>query len=140
MVNLNVSTVRREGPLEYLDRGMYKGSRVEDIIRKNPSYIMHAVKEWLYVTPRQALVFEEVTGGGIIPDTYIKKMSPSGEGGYIHSRDLYPNWDFDPDQAPPWWEEFKKEANKVNPEEVPGLYEKYSRRELRKIIQEFYNV
>lgn len=140
MVNLNVSTVRREGPLEYLDRGMYKGSRVEDIIRKNPSYIMHAIKEWLYITPHQALVFEEVTGGGIIPEAYIKERVPPSRGEYSTSRDLYPNWDFDPEMAPPWWKEFKEEAHKVSPEEVPELYERYSRKELKKIIQEFYNV
>lgn len=136
---VNHSPSRRVGPLERLDRGQYKGQRVEDIIRRSPQYIMYCVKEWLDISPWQALVFEEVTGGGIIPDAYIKEKSPS-EGDqdswtardhylYNTNQDILPNWDFYPDSAPEWWEEFKDqpEYHSSRPSVRVDLYNKYVR-------------
>lgn len=135
---VNHSPSRRVGPLERLDRGQYKGQRVEDIIRRSPQYIMYCVKEWLDISPWQALVFEEVTGGGIIPDAYIKEKSPSEDPDgwtardqhlYNTNQDILPNWDFYPEEAPVWWEEFKAqpEYHSSRPSVRVDLYNKYVR-------------
>ena len=73
---VNCSPPRRRGPLTHFPQGQYKGQRIEDVIRRNPNYVMWAVKEWLDLTPSQAGLFEAVTGGGIIPDRYIKESPP----------------------------------------------------------------
>lgn len=127
------SPSRRVGPLERLDRGQYRGQKVEDIIRRFPHYIMYCIKEWLDISPLQALLFEEVTGGGIIPDAYIKEKSPSEDPDswtardhylYDTNQDILPNWDFYPDSAPEWWEEFKAQPSS-RPSERVDLYNNY---------------
>lgn len=67
---------KRKGPLEKFTFGQYVGQRVEDVIRRNPRYIMWAAKEFLDLSPTQAFLFETVTGGGIIPDAYISSREP----------------------------------------------------------------
>lgn len=149
---VNHSPSRRVGPLELFNRGQYKGQRVEDIIRRNPQYVMYCIKEWLDISPRQALVFERCTGGGIIPDRYIKESPPSEEDDWTQGdRRIYndnldvgiPNYDFDPGVAPPWWREFKLRSRDSevmrHPYKYYSLYESYSKRDLQHNLKSFRN-
>lgn len=130
---VNHSPSRRVGPLETLDRGQYKGQKVEDIIRRFPQYIMYCVKEWLDISPWQALLFEEATGGGIIPDRYIKEKSSPQEWSsqdqsiYNANKDLFPNYDFYPEFSPSWWKNLKAspEFRSGSPYARVKAYEKY---------------
>lgn len=157
---------QRKGPLEKFTFGKYVGCRVEDIIRRDPNYFMWAVKEWLDVSPQQAFLFETVTGGGIIPDSYIserreKKVASALVGGedrdspprperspFDHSKNRkwyeendfpdWPNYDFDPSIAPEWWEEFKSKIKDLCLDEANALYRDYQRKEIHKLM-EYWN-
>ena len=134
---VNCGPPSRRGPYSTFPSGKYLGQRVEDIIRRDPRYFMWAVKEWLDVSPSQALLFELQTGGGEIPSQYIKeskeetskipeveesspRVDKRDEMIYSRNLDLVPNYDFDPSIAPTWWQEFKQKSL-----EERSLYKRY---------------
>ena len=130
--------MQREGPLDTLTRGAYKGKTVEWLIRNNPHYFMSCVKEWLDISPYQAELFTRISQGGVIPERYIKEGEWTARDTYLYNtnRDIIPNHDWD-DRPPEWWEEFKMqpEAHSSRPSQVVDLYEKYSRCSLRKVLK-----
>ena len=85
----------RIGPLEVMDRGPYLGKKIEEVIKKNPLYIMSCIKEWLDISPLQAQIFRQVTEGDI-PNKFIAK----------DQLDILsiPNYDFCQVTAPGWRE------------------------------------
>lgn len=119
----------RIGPLEVLDRGPYLGKKVEEVIKKNPLYIMSCIKEWLDISPLQAQVFRQVTEGDI-PNKFIVR----------DQLDILsiPNYDFCPEIAPGWWEEFKEKGKYLTPSGYVRLYQEYSNKDLQKTIKGFY--
>lgn len=134
--------MQREGPLDTLPRGTYKGRTVDYIIRNNPRYFMSCVKEWLDISPSQAHLFTLVTSGEI-PQRYIKKDPPKAEEWterdyrlYYSNQDILPNHDFE-DDPPEWWEEFKeKSKGMTRPSQIVDLYRKYTQRDLQSILKE----
>lgn len=133
---VNCGPPSRRGPYSRFPSGKYLGQRVEDVIRRDPRYFMWAVKEWLDVSPQQALLFELQTGGGEIPSQYVKSFpdNPSDERSpedffksskdreaYWRNLDLsIPNYDFDPSGAPSWWREFKQKSQNID-----SIWERY---------------
>lgn len=139
--------MQREGPWERIPRGIYQGKTVEWLIRNNPRYFMSCVKEWLDISPTQAKIFKEVSRGGEIPDRYIindhpyrsREIKDWTERDYLiyySNRDILPDYDFDPSQAPEWWEEFKRRsAEFTRPSQTVDLYESYVKKDLQKSLK-----
>lgn len=121
----------RKGPLTRFEEGEYLGERVEDIIRVNPLYFMKAVKEYLDITPEQARVFRERTGGEI-PDRFIRRV-PEGPVDVLYwsNRDLLPNLAFYPEDTPGWWEEMWKIPSIRKREEFYNSHSTYEYRKAR---------
>lgn len=150
LVNCSPPTyTQRKGPFERLPQGKYQGSLVEDIIRRDPRYFMWAVKEWLDVSPKQATLFTLLTDGEI-PLRYIsedapqdrRNVSPYNVGGwsqadehvYWTNQDLIPNYDFDPESAPTWWEEYKRKVKgETHPAKRLAVYEQFWKRDFLKM-------
>lgn len=141
LVNCSPPSTRR-GPCEVLPQGKYQGMRVDDIIRRDPRYFMWAVKEWLNVSPKQAILFTLLTDGEI-PLKYISEDTPRDKRGglpppdketYVREIELVPNWDFDPESAPSWWQTYKeKSRGKVSLSEKVKVYQDVVREEFRKL-------
>jgi len=135
--------VVRKGPFRKWPQGKYLGELVEDVIANDPYYFMTAVKEWLDISPYQADLFEEITGGGKIPDRYIKRVSEEtklqerDDKLYYSNNDILPNWDFDPTLAPKWWPEFKERSKGLTHccQRV-DLYNSYVQRDIREGLKE----
>ena len=49
-----------------------------------------------------------------------------------------PNYDFCPEIAPGWWEEFKEKGKYLTPSGYVRLYQEYSNKDLQKTIKGFY--
>lgn len=134
----------RRGPLTKFPHGQYVGSSVEEVIRKDPRYFMWCVKEWLNVSPKQAEVFEEVTGGGTIPECYVisplpkkePQSSPLTQNKQMWWEDDYdlpcwPDWDYWGLEKPKWWEEFMKRAETLTMSQAKDLYAEYQMKDIR---------
>lgn len=154
---VNCGPPSRKGPFIRFPHGKYQGRKVEDIIVQDPHYFMWAVKEWLDVSPTQALIFELHTGGGEIPSQYIKenkeetskipeveesspKVDKRDEMIYNRNLDLVPNYDFDPSTAPPWWREFKQRSlEERSLYRRYTLYQEYQDKDWQKVKRELSN-
>lgn len=144
----------RIGPVKVFPSGMYERTPVEVVMKTDIRYFMRAVKDWLDVSPSQASLFKQLTKGGEIPPQFIK--SPLGEKKLTKEeewvvpkdwtdedirvvRDTWstiPNYDFDPELAPPWWQECKERMAKTT---RPSIRRKIYQEYLTKEVNEYCN-
>lgn len=134
----------RRGPYQEWPEGKYRGIPVTEVIENDPYTFMAAVKGWMDVTPYQAALFEEITGGGVIPDRYVKRLTGEEElkrrddSLYNTNRDILPNWDFDPSVAPRWWPEFKEKCKTLTHcSQRVDLYNSYVRRDMQESLRQW---
>lgn len=133
------SQLGREGPYRRFPRGRYQGVPIEEVIRKDPRYVMWAIRDWLDVSPQQATLFTRITGGEI-PPRFVKPSPLQGEEWterdlhvYWSNQDLVPNYDFY-GEGPSWWEEYKRRVKgETHPAKRLSLYQEYVRRDFSQI-------
>lgn len=140
----------RRGPFQVWPSGKYRGNLIDSTIREDPAFFMYEVKMWLDITPEQAELFYDVTGGGEIPPRFIKDSQKKEEEGeykwpeYYTQEDIavvkdmwhtIPNYDFDPDLAPEWWPECKARMEKEKrPSVRRKIYDGYLKRDLQEYV------
>lgn len=143
----------RRGPYNSFKEGRYLGEKIEDVIKVDPMYVAKAIKAYLDVTEAQAQLFTKVTNGGEIPRKYIREDKKRKARIEVVSKvddfewpknytieDIQvvkdnwfrlPNWDFDPEMAPPWYAEYKERTKKVTrPSIKKKIYEELLQREM----------